>query len=61
VFNEIYSRFKPGDIVLVSRLYLSRSLPYVIDELRPWLYNVSRLAEPFVDMLRSSGTLAHGK
>ena len=49
VFNEIYSRFKPGDIVLVSRLYLSRSLPYAIEELRPWLYNVSRLAEDLAE------------
>jgi hypothetical protein len=45
VFSSISSKFKPGDIVLVSRLFLSRSRPYTINELRPWLYNVSRLAE----------------
>jgi hypothetical protein len=45
VFDEIYSTFKPGDIVLIPRLYLSRSYPYTIEELRPWLYNVGRLAE----------------
>jgi hypothetical protein len=45
VFDEIYPTFKPGDIVLIPRLYLSRSYPYTIEELRPWLYNVGRLAE----------------
>ncbi len=45
VFSSISSEFKPGDIVLVSRLFLSRSRPYTVNELRPWLYNVSRLAE----------------
>jgi hypothetical protein len=36
VFDEIYATFKPGDIVLIPRLYLSRSYPYTIEELRPW-------------------------
>jgi hypothetical protein len=45
VFDEIYPMFKRGDIVLIPRLYLSRARPYVIDELRPWLYNVGRLAD----------------
>ena len=45
VYDSIYPRFKPGDIVLISRIFISRSLPYTVDELRPWLYNVSRLAE----------------
>ena len=45
VWSRIYPTFKPGDIVLVSRIYLSRSRPHTINELRPWLYNVSRLAE----------------
>ena len=45
VFSEIYPMFKPGDIVLVSRIYFSRTVPYPVLELRPWLYNVSRLAD----------------
>lgn len=45
VFASIYPKFRPGDIVLVSRLFISRSLPHTVDELRPWLYNVSRLAD----------------
>ncbi|NIA26726.1 MAG: acyltransferase family protein, partial [Desulfobulbaceae bacterium] len=45
VWGEIYPMFKPGDIVLVARLYISRPLPHTVRELRPWLYNVSRLAE----------------
>ena len=45
VYDSISPQFKPGDIVLISRIYLSRSLPYTVLELRPWLYNTSRLAE----------------
>jgi len=45
VFSRISREFKPGDIVLVSRLYISRTLPHTIVEVRPWIYNVSRLAE----------------
>jgi len=45
VWSEIYPMFKPGDIVLLARLYISRPLPHTVGELRPWLYNVSRLAE----------------
>ncbi len=45
VFSRISQEFKPGDIVLVSRLFLSPSHPHAIFELRPWLYNASRLAE----------------
>jgi peptidoglycan/LPS O-acetylase OafA/YrhL len=45
VFEGISDLFQPGDIVVVSRLFMSRSLPYTIEELRPWLYNVSRLAD----------------
>jgi len=45
VFGRISLQFKPGDIVLVSRIFLSRTRPYSVLELRPWLYNVSRLAE----------------
>ncbi len=45
VFASISSQFKPGDILLVARLYITRSQPYTVKELRPWLYNVSRLAD----------------
>ena len=49
VFNSISPQFKPGDIVLVSRIFLSRSLPHSVDELRPWLYNVSLLADDLAE------------
>jgi len=45
IWSRIYPTFKPGDIILLSRLFISRSRPYTVNELRPWLYNVSRLAE----------------
>jgi hypothetical protein len=45
VFDSIVPTFKPGDIVLVSRLFLSRSLPYSVLELRPWLYLTGLLAD----------------
>ncbi len=44
VFSEISALFKHGDIVLVSRIFLTRARPYSALELRPWLYNASRLA-----------------
>jgi hypothetical protein len=45
VFNEITRLFKPGDIVLVSRLFISRTLPNAVQEIRPWIYNAGRLAD----------------
>ena len=45
VFSRISRDFKAGDIVVLSRLYISRSLPHSVIEVRPWLYNVARLAE----------------
>jgi peptidoglycan/LPS O-acetylase OafA/YrhL len=45
VFNSISAQFNPGDIVLVSRIFLSRSRPHTVNELRPWLYNASLLAD----------------
>jgi hypothetical protein len=45
VFSRISREFRPGDIVLVSRLYISRTLPHTVIEVRPWIYNASRLAE----------------
>jgi len=44
VFRRISEKFKPGDIVLLSRLYIDRSLPQTVIEVRPWLYLVTRLA-----------------
>jgi len=49
VINEIYPMFRPGDIVLVARIYMTRSLPHGIEELRPWLYNTGRLAADLAD------------
>jgi len=49
VFSSISREFKPGDIVLVSRLYLSRSPPYPVKEVRPWIYLVSLLAEDLAE------------
>ncbi len=45
VFSRISKKFKPGDIVVVARLYISRTLPHAVFEIRPWLYNASRLAD----------------
>ena len=45
VFSRISPQFKPGDIVLVARIYMSRTDSPAALELRPWLYNASRLAD----------------
>ena len=45
VYDAIYPMFRPGDIVILSRIFLSRELPYAVEELRPWLYNTGRLAD----------------
>lgn len=45
VYEAISERFKPGDIVLVSRLFMTRSPPFAIEEIRPWIYNAGRLAD----------------
>ena len=50
VFEQISSRFRRGDIVLLSRIYLSRTPPYEQLELRPWIYQVSRLADELDEM-----------
>jgi hypothetical protein len=50
VFEEISGLFQPGDIVLVSRLFLSRTPPYPIGELRPWMYNATRLADDLAEL-----------
>ncbi len=49
VFRHISEKFKPGDIVLLSRLYIDRSLPHTVIEVRPWLYLVSRLAQELAE------------
>jgi peptidoglycan/LPS O-acetylase OafA/YrhL len=45
VFDEISQLFKPGDVVLVSRLFISRTEPNTVQEIRPWIYNAGRLAD----------------
>ena len=45
IFSAVTERIRPGDIVLLSRLYLSRTPPYPMLEIRAWLYEASRLAE----------------
>jgi peptidoglycan/LPS O-acetylase OafA/YrhL len=54
VFDEISGRFKPGDIVVVSRLFISRTLPNTVQEIRPWIYNAGLLAD---DLARLGMTL----
>jgi len=49
VFRRISEQFKPGDIVLLSRLYIDRAVPHTVIEVRPWLYLVSRLAEDLAE------------
>ena len=49
VFSDISAKFKPGDIVLISRIYLSRSAPHTIKDLRQWLYRLSKLAEDLAE------------
>jgi peptidoglycan/LPS O-acetylase OafA/YrhL len=49
VFERISEEFKPGDIVLLARLYISRPLPHAVIEVRPWLYLVSRLADELAE------------
>jgi peptidoglycan/LPS O-acetylase OafA/YrhL len=49
VYSSISPQFKSGDIVLVSRLFFSRTPPFSVNELRPWLYNVNRLAESLAE------------
>jgi hypothetical protein len=45
VFEQISLAFKPGDIVLVSRLLITRTLPNAVQEIRPWIYNAGLLAD----------------
>jgi peptidoglycan/LPS O-acetylase OafA/YrhL len=45
VFAEISQQFKPGDIVLIARLFISRTEPFAVQEIRPWIYNAGRLAD----------------
>jgi len=45
VFDEISQAFRAGDIVLVSRLFISRTEPNVVQEIRPWIYNAGLLAD----------------
>jgi len=45
VFNEITQQFQTGDIVVVSRLFISRTEPKAVLEIRPWIYNAGLLAD----------------
>jgi len=45
VFEAISEMFRPGDIVIVSRLFMTRTQPYEIEEIRPWIYNAGLLAD----------------
>jgi len=45
VFDEISPQFRPGDIVVVSRLFISRTEPKAVLEIRPWIYNAGLLAD----------------
>jgi hypothetical protein len=45
VFDEISQLFRPGDIVVVSRLFISRTEPKAVMEIRPWVYNAGLLAD----------------
>lgn len=45
VFDAITRLFKPDDIVVVSRLFISRTEPTTVLEIRPWIYNAGLLAD----------------
>ena len=45
LFSRIEPLFQPGDIVLVSRLFIERTLPHALQEFRPWLYLSGLLAD----------------
>ena len=49
VFDEISKAFRPGDVVMLSRLFMTREMPYTVLEIRPWLYLVSRLADELAE------------
>jgi len=44
LFARIEPLFKAGDIVVLSRLFITRTTPNTMQEFRPWLYNVGLLA-----------------
>jgi peptidoglycan/LPS O-acetylase OafA/YrhL len=45
LFSRIGPLLQPGDIVLVSRLFISRSRPHSMLEIRPWIYLAGLLAD----------------
>ena len=45
IYAETSEDFKAGDIVLISRLYLSRTIPPVANNLKYWLKAVEALAD----------------
>src|SRR5450830_751281 len=44
IVNDLLERAKPGDIVLLSRIYLDRSEHYVLGDVASWSTRVSELA-----------------
>ena len=48
LYERIYPLFEPGDIVMLSRLLISRSEPHEALEIRPWIYLTSLLAQDLV-------------
>ena len=49
IIDQISSEFRPGDIALVSRIYLSRTHPHPQHDLEPWLQRVSVLADELAE------------
>lgn len=45
LFKAISPRMKPGDIVLIARIYISRSEPHEVQDIQSWLTSVAQLAD----------------
>ena len=45
LFSRIEPLLQPGDVVLLSRLFISRSRPHSMLEIRPWIYLAGLLAD----------------
>ncbi len=49
LFSRIEPLFQPGDVVLVSRLFIERTQPHTLLEIRPWLYLTGLLADQLAE------------
>lgn len=49
IFRRVSTMIEAGDIVLISRLYLSRSRPHSLNDLQPWLPRLSRFADELAE------------